>query len=352
MKPGVTARILAESEFAAWNAVVCRSAEGSIYSTPEYLDVLCRATGGSFRILAATRGDEILGGVALYERRSPAGVFVGPRLLLYYNGIVLRRFETRYPSQVTSRSNEILEALAEGLARLGLGRVELRCRSPLTDVRVLLAKGWSARPQYTYVVPLTDLEALRGRMEHNLRRLVDRCAAQGLTVTEDDDFESFFRLHAQVHERKGAKLYLPREDFRRYFETLRTAGLARLYHARLPGGASVSTQLVLAGGHPVFHTVAAGSDAAHLKLGATAFLRWSVFERLAALGAAANDLTDAALNPVTHFKSQLGGNLEMCLLVEAPESAAFRRERRRRELGSSVKKTLRRIARRLRPGSR
>jgi hypothetical protein len=55
-------------------------------------------------------------------------------------------------------------------------------------------------------------------------------------------------------------------------------------------------------------------------MGASAFLRWRGFEALAALGYQANDLTDAALNPVTHFKSQLGGDLETALVLTAPQS--------------------------------
>jgi hypothetical protein len=347
MKAALSTNVLNESEYAEWNDLVARSDDGSIYSTAEYLDVLCSAAGGSFRILGAGRGGELLGGVALYERQSGPGTFVAPRLLLYYNGVVLRPAETKYPSQQTARANEVLEALGDGLSRLGHGRIELRCRSPLTDVRVLLARGWTARPEYSYVVPLTDLDALRSRMEQNLRRLIDRCAAQGLIVTEDDDFASFFRLHAQIHDRKGAKLYLPEAPFRSYFEKLRALGMARLFQARLPDGTSISAQLALCGGHPVSHTVAAGSDAAHLKLGAAAFLRWNAFQRLAALGSTANDLTDAALNPVTHFKAQLGGDLRMCLFLAAPEAGAFRRERRRRELGRTFRRNLRRIGRRL-----
>jgi hypothetical protein len=57
-------------------------------------------------------------------------------------------------------------------------------------------------------------------------------------------------------------------------------------------------------------------------MGATAFLRWKVFEVLSGLGYAANDLTDAALNSVAHFKSQLGGTLEMCLILEKPPRPA------------------------------
>jgi hypothetical protein len=348
MRSAPSTRLLSEQDFPEWNRLVARSAEGSIYSQPDYLEALCEAAGGRFRILAAQKGDEIAGGIALYERGSGSGAYVGPRLLLYYNGIVLRPYETRYPSERTARRNEILTALGAGLSALRYDRIALRCRSPLQDVRALFAQGWTARPQYSYVVPLADLELLRGRMEGNLRRLVGRCAAQGMTVSEDDDFDAFYRLHAQVHDRKGMRLYLPEAAFRRFFARLRGRGLARLYHARLPGGESVSAQLVLLGSHPVSHTACAATDAAHRNLGATAFLRWEVFRRLAVEGIAANDLTDASLNPVTHFKAQLGGDLEMCLWLEAPGSARFRAARTGREVAQLARSALRAVARRLR----
>ena len=347
MSSGLVTRFLTEADYPAWIGLVARSAEGSIYSHPDYLDALCEAAGGRFRILAAQKGDDLSGGVALYERGSGASAFVGPRLLLYYNGFLLRPYETRYPSERTARRNEILRALGERLSALRFDRITLRCRSPLHDVRALLAQGWTARPQYSYVVPLADLERLRGRMEGNLRRLVDRCASQGLSVTEDDDFDGFFRLHRQTHERTRMPLYLPEAEFRRFFQRLRGRGLARLYHARLPGGEVVSTQLVLTGAHPVSHTACAATDAAHRNLGSTAFLRWEVFRRLSAEGIAANDLTDAALNPVTHFKAQLGGDLEMGLWLEAPGSARFRAARAGREVAQLARSAWRAAGRRL-----
>jgi hypothetical protein len=61
-------------------------------------------------------------------------------------------------------------------------------------------------------------------------------------------------------------------------------------------------------------------DPEHSRLGASAFLRWRGFETLAGLGCQANDLTDAVLNSVTHFKSQFGGNLETAFVLKAPPS--------------------------------
>ena len=352
MTSAPVAEILGETDFPEWTRLVAQSGEGSVYSLPEYLAALCEAAGGRFRILAARQGDEIVGGIGLFERGDGAGRQVSPRLLLYYNGIVLRAYESRYPSQRTARRNAILEALASGLSALGYGRIALRCRSPLSDVRVLLARGWTAIPQYSYVVPIGDPDALWSRMEQNLRRLVERCREKGVTITEDDDFDAFYRLHAQVHERKGARLYLPEAPFRRFFERLRGSGLARLFHARLPEGQAISSQLVLLGPHPVTHTASAAADAAHLKLGATAFLRWNVFGRLAELGYAANDLTDANLSPVTHFKAQLGGDLQMGFLLEAPESARFRIARAGRSFGTWARRAARGVRRRLPGGGR
>ncbi|HTC23816.1 MAG TPA: GNAT family N-acetyltransferase [Gemmatimonadales bacterium] len=320
MKRAVAVRQLAEADYPAWNDLAAKSPEGSIYATPEYLATLCEATGGNFRIIAAFRGDELVGGVPLYEESGAWGKVVSTRLLLYYCGPVLRGYETKYPSQRTARQLEILGALAEALDGLGYARLRLRARGSLTDVRAFQARGWRAAPTYSYVVPIVDLVAQRERVEQNLRRLIDRCARQGIAYTDDDDFASFFAVHLQLHERKGAPLYLPQPAFERYFRRLKAAGLCRLLHARLPDGLSIASQITLLGRHPIAHTVTAGAHADYLNLGASAFLRWKSCETLAALGYQGNDLTDAALNPVTHFKSQLGGDLHTNFVIERREA--------------------------------
>jgi len=328
----VVAEEVPESGFEAWSRLVSESPEGSVFSLPEYLEMLCKAGGGYFRVIAARAGDELVGGVALYERSSRLGARVAPRLLLYYNGVVLRRWATKYPSEQTARGLKVMSALAEAIARRGYGRVSLRCRSTVRDVRPFLAAGWSARPGYTYVVPIADLERARSRLEQNLRRLVKRCEGQGMAFTDDDDFAAFHALHVRTTERKHLEQYLPEAAFRAFFEALRAAKLCRLFHAREPGGRAVASQLVLLGPGSVAHTVVAAGDLEAMRAGATAFLRWRGFEALSALGFAAVDLTDAALNPVTHFKSQLGGDLETVMELEAPRPWRVRAVDRLRSL--------------------
>ena len=318
------AQFLSEGECDEWNRFVAASPDGSIYSTTSYLDALCTAAGGRFRVLVARRGDEIAGGVALYERDSAFGAYAAPRLLLYYNGLVLRRYDTKYPSERTARQIKALTAIENALSRARYGRVMLKSRGTVTDLRPFLARGWSVVPSYSYVVPLTNLPAQWGRIEQNLRRLIERCSRTGVTVAEDEDFEAFYQLHAATMHRHDRGSYLRRPAFARYFELLRRQGLCQLYHARLTDGRAIASQLVLLGAHPVCHTVSAAGDPEFNRMGATALLRWKAFEALAAQGYAGNDLTDAALNPVTHFKSQLGGDLELSLVLESAGTRRYR----------------------------
>jgi hypothetical protein len=335
-------RTLTETDFESWRSLVAEADGGSIYSTPEYLDALCGSAGGSYRIVAVLKGEEMLGGVALYERPTPAGTIVENRLLLYYNGLVVRRYATKYPSENTARRLAILAALREHLDSLGYQHILLHCRWEIDDLRPMLEAGWTARPSYSYEVDIEDIDGAWERVEQNLRRLVGRCENSGVVLSDDDDFASFFDLHHEIHERKGAPLYLEREPFERYFKRLNEQKLVKLFGARLPDGKMIAGQLVLLGAHPVSHTVCAGADGEYLNIGSTPFLRWKAFEALSALGYRANDLTDAALNPVTRFKSQLGGRLVTNMVLTSQETEQYRRYLRRRRLVGKGKAAVKR----------
>jgi hypothetical protein len=319
----VATRELASSDHDAWCALVAEAESGSVYALPAYLTALCRATDARYRIVGAFLDGRLVGGVALYERASRWGTHVGNRLLLYYNGIVLHLPPKKFPSDVTSQEIAVLDALASALERSGYAQAQLHNHSAVRDVRPFLARGWQARLSYTYVMPLADPAAQWERVDPNLKRLITRCERDGVTYVEDDDFDALFRLHAGTHERKGSPLYLPKERFATYYEELKRAGLARLGHAVYQGKV-IASQLMLTGPHAEAHTVCAGADDAYMRMGASAFLRWHGCLALARDGYRANDLTDAALNPVTRFKSQLGGTLTPTWSLVRTDSMGFR----------------------------
>jgi hypothetical protein len=319
-----TTRPLTETDYDRWTALVSAAPSGSIFALPAYLEILCGATEGRFEIVGVFHGDELVGGMPLYFRPGRLGEVASQRSLLSYHGPVIREYGTHNPAERTSRHLKILAALVKALRQVPCQHMTLQVRHPITDVRPFQAAGWHVQPRYSYLVEFADLAETWARMDQNQRRLIQRAQTQGLTVTTDDDFESFFRLHWQIHLRKHAPLYLPKEIFRIYLQRLLAQDLAQLYHARLPDGRSVATQLVLTGPHSITHTVCAASDEAHLTTGANPFLRWMAFSALANLGYSGTDLTGAPYpHQVTRFKSQLGGELVTNWAITRPPTGRY-----------------------------
>jgi hypothetical protein len=105
---------------------------------------------------------EIHGGIALYQRSTAGGTVLSGRLLLYYNGLVLRHYEGKYPSLNASREVAILGAVETALSGRGFAHSEIRNRHPIHDVRPFLSRGWVARPSYSLLMQTHDMDEVSG----------------------------------------------------------------------------------------------------------------------------------------------------------------------------------------------
>ena len=316
-------RFLGEEHYAAWDDFVASQARtGSIYSTARYMDILCRTAGGTFSVAVIEDGGGFIAGMGLYRQRVHGHEVITRRMLLHYNGIVFRDDLLALEGSPSKRL-AALDAFCVFLGQQKTAAVILNCRDGAQDFRAFLDRGWQVKPSYTIVVPTADTSQLWHRFDRNVRRMVRRAEAAGCTVEPDNDFDAFYRAHEEVHRRKGAPLYLPRQAFQRYVDELLAARLGVIFTARLASGAPAAAQLVLLGKHRCSHTVCAGSFEAHLAPGTAYLLRWRTFIALDALGYTMNDLTNATRGRVTSFKEQFGGALAINMALRSPARVSF-----------------------------
>lgn len=330
---------LKECDYEHWDRFVDRSPQGSVYSTSYFLQALTAASGSCFEIVIIRKGEEIVAGVGLHYTSSLFGYIVERRGLLFYNGPVFRAQPSKYPSKTAAQRTNITRALIDVLEDERFAAVSLSMPAPVPDTRAFTWAGWDVYPQYTYLVPITDIDAQWRRVEQNARRLITRCEREGMYVEAHDDFDCFYDMHAMTYRRLGLEPYFPRETFRKLYTTLRDRGVAALFFAMMPDGKPVSAQIVLATEHPVTHTWVAGADRDYAHTGISALLRWEVFKIYSQRGYAYNDLTDAMNESVGRFKSQFGGDLVYCPIVSQVNSRMMKVQDR---LKSTVGALLRR----------
>lgn len=324
MTEKLTVKYLEASEYERWDRFVDDSPHGGIHNQSYFLEALCRALGTHFRILAAFKHEELVGGAGLHYVRGRYGDMIQLRPLLYYNGFVIKAFESKYPSIMESRRAEVVNALLNEIEGGRYAFAEISNRSSLDDLRPFLQRGWQLFPRYTYVVPIGDLEKQWERVEQNLRRLISRCEREGIMFEPSDDADGFYSMYEATYHRKGVQPYIRREAFLELHEDLKAHNACRIYFAVMPGGRRAAGEIVLMSGHPVTHTWMAGSDPEFLRTGASAFLRWKAFEDLQKRGYKFNDLTDAMNDKVAKFKSQFGGRLEASFVLHKEISSQLK----------------------------
>lgn len=302
-------RYLEIPEYDQWDRFVDESQHGSIYSQSYFLEALSAMIGTRFRILSIFKNNELVGGTGFLYSPGKYGDMISPPPLQYYNGLVIKDFEAKYPSITTSRQSGVIHSIVDELESGKYASAELSNRYTFDDPRILLWRGWQIWPRYTYVVPIGNLEEQWQRVEQNTRRLISRCERDGMTLELSDDTDAFYTMHEATYHRKGVEPYTSREKFITLYQKLKQRDACQIYFALTNDGKRVAGQIILMSKHPVTHTWMAGSDKEFLRSGASAFLRWKAFEDLNRRGYAYNDLTDAMNERVAKFKSQFGGQL-------------------------------------------
>lgn len=321
-------RYLDPSEYDLWDRFVDESPQGSIYNQSYFLETFCSVSGGQFRILAVFKQDELQGGIGLHYRKSRYGDMIRLQAPLYYNGFVLKRFDSKYPSINSSREVEVIRMILDELENGTYASAELSSRFTFDDPRSLLWRGWQVWPRYTYVVQIQDMNRQWEKVEQNLRRLISRCEKEGMTLEPSNDADAFYSMHESTYRRKGTRPYLNREQFLHLHRALSERNACQIYFATTATGIRAASQIVLMSKHPVTHTWLAGSDPEFLRSGASAFLRWKAFEDLQQRGYEYNDLTDAMNETVAKFKGQFGGDLRSSFVLYKTFSSKLRTHNR------------------------
>ena len=332
-------------EYAVWKSVLESASEGSPYQLPEYLFALATATGANVKLLGAFgKSGDLEGGVGLYTTNSVLGDVATSRLMLYYNGPFVKQSKSSYPQKRESHRRNVLQAIESHLSQSALRSVRFKVRCASDDYRSFLANGWTARPVYSYVIPLDNIAHQWRLVDANVKRLVRRGQKEGLRLNVDGDFDSFYEMHVEMHNRKGSPIYFCKPVFRALVQSLTKHRIGRIFQVSSPSGDPLASQLVLYGSGKVAHMLSAAGFSSAQNTGCNAFLRWQVCEWLAAHSYDALDLTDAHNPSVARFKAQFGPCLQTGLEFNSPQSAMSRMMNLSQKFVSRVGGKLSRIA--------
>ena len=296
-----------------WDAFVRTSPEGTVFSTSAWLEAASEALGGTPFLLGCYRGGDLIGGYGLLRVQKMGVKKAATPPLTPYGGFLFAPSSASRAAQEEGKRTAVASELIERLEG-DFHYVLLRHPPELHDVRPFGWAGWSVQVQYTYVVPMQDMETVRRSFEHSIRKQINKAEKQGIRIAESADIAAFLRLQDRSFARRKSAPPLTRDRMRDFYERLRARDLCRLYVAEDASGRPLSARIVVPGFDTVYDWVA-GADPDYYATGATPLLVWTIMKELSGTHSYF-DFSGANLPSVSKFKRGFGGELKSYYLTE------------------------------------
>src|SRR3990167_5464714 len=128
-----------------WDEFVAQSPQGTVFSTSKWLNLFDRP----YHIYGYYHGHNLIGGMANFDSPAPITPF---------QGILVKDIEMKY-ARGLSLYNEVATAL------LPFAPKEFYNHWTFPDIRPFKWAGWKCDVRYTFVVDLTDMNALWDGLE-------------------------------------------------------------------------------------------------------------------------------------------------------------------------------------------
>lgn len=278
-------------QYEAWDNFVKSCPGGSLFHTSLWKQVLDKSYGGgSYAILAAGAGTEIVAGFcALARPRLGIKTAVTP-LLTPYTGFLTNE----------NTPTEALQQLAS--ATRSFGYQDLQCAPHQPLISKLTDFGFDLTPRQTLVVDLTRSEdQLWREFAPNARRNIKKAERTGIQISSTWDPAQGYSLFAQTFQRRNQRCPVGE----RFFHELTSGDLLaghRRYFCAWDGDVLRACIVALHFQQTVYYQIAA-ADTEALAQGLPSLLLWHLFRAYQADQYQTFDFIGANTPSITRFKS-------------------------------------------------
>ena len=285
----------------AWTRLRSVSPRTTPFDDLTYARGVAEAFGLRLRLGLATRSDRPAAGVLLYTRtRGRRADVVVPPLTPYTPFLAGSGW---HPTEI-HRHRSALDCLLETV-EAAFRTTAFHLQPGLTDTRAFSWHGWSVRPYYTYVVPLSPDAPPSDRWSKNNRRLFRQQGADAHFVESGEALESVLSLCEASYARHDRAFPAPPAQVRTLTRQLRDAGRLRAFHLTPPGSHTPEAGvLLLQEGERAYYWMAGSVPGP----GATLLLG-RLLQRLVGENIRAMDFVGANTPSIAEFKRKFGSEL-------------------------------------------
>ena len=292
-------RLLTGADADDWDALVKRSAQGTLFHRPFWFASIGKSAGH----YGYYRGGQLCAGctVGLVAEGS-----AGHPLLTPYLGPVLPPASGKYVTTLSDHK-DIIGLFAERL-RQDFAHVVLRLAPEFVDLQPFLWAGYTAGVRYTYRLQLDDEAGLLSRMDSKRRNDLKRAEREGVQVESGVSLMDVLPQAENTFRRKGAALNF-RAEAERLSSACAAAGNGRGFLARGKNGAVIGAAWIVWDEKRAYYLVGGYDESAQSGPAAALALWHAILYTTRELKLPEFDFEGSMIPPVERFFRKFGGAL-------------------------------------------
>ncbi len=292
-------------DLSAWDGFVEASPQGTVFSSSRWLESAARAQGGTPVFLGVKKNDEIVAGMPFVSIvRGPFRKATTP-VLTPYGGMAYRPNPGKRSSEAESFNADCARLIIDEAQRDYNGAFIVH--SPgFDDVRPFTWNGWREHVRYTYVMDITDPDALWDSLERRVRTVI-RNAETSLKLGGAIDTEHFSALYERIYGDRGNPPPVATGVLRAMAEDIVGSGLGVMRTVSDEHGDIVSAMILVHDNDTVYAWIS-GSVPGENSSGAFSLLFWDAVRRYSA-SFGKLDMIGANIPSIAFFKKGFAGAL-------------------------------------------
>jgi hypothetical protein len=254
---------------------VCKlNPELPFWFSPAWMNALAELHQVNPKVLIASKNDNPLAFLPVYEKRFITFKKAFNPVLAYYSPLIFNLPERKLPGRELLLEYDITTA-AGAFLKANFKRVLLNLAPDTTDIRGFRDSGLTAVPQYTFIKDLSTGFAVHKNEMTTLRK----AEKQGYTFDGEYNTVELLELVYGMYERKSHPFRVRRDALATMIAKLHEQGLVAQYNLKA-GSRIVSSILILKNGGETCYAWLTGSEQEAMKNGASVLLFRELFNAL------------------------------------------------------------------------
>jgi hypothetical protein len=302
-KPLLEISHVSRADSALWNQFVEDSPQGTFFHTTDWIEILSSTFGRSYDIIFCLKNEQPVGGMIYFHHKKLIWKMITPTAFLPYCSPIFYKPLKEKP-QKTIHNHLLIAERIENYLRTQYDYWVLDVPYTSRDVRSYLWRGAVVEPQYTYVVSVTNKEAVFENFNQSVRKKLKQAQNENAVVRESSDPTLLAELVTKSYHRHGMKPLISKEQLSMLLNKVIHIEQAKLFYAEL-NRKIIAGRLVIIDGAFGYDLLAGGED--HPGYGST-FLTAYILEKYAGV-IEKFDFLGANHPQIEQFKRGFGGEL-------------------------------------------